>query len=123
MRRRLLCIITIVTASAVMLGGNRPVPKWQGFSHRPLDSTVNCARHVLQQFGRVSREDGERPEAGSVRLFLHAPKGGKATRPVLTTYFDGDAAFTSAFMDANDPRIADRFWHKLQDECRILEVS
>lgn len=114
MKVRFVCLITFATASVALLGGNRPVPKWQGFANRPLAATTECAGQVLGRFGRVIREDGEEPEAGSVRLILRTPTGRKSSRSLLTAYFDGDAGFTSAFMDATDYHIAEQFWRALQ---------
>jgi hypothetical protein len=104
-----------------MLHANRLVPEWQGFSKRPLGATAGCAMHVLNRYGHVVREEGAKPEAGSIRLILYPVKGSGRSAPLLTAYFDGDATFTSAFMDAADRQIAGKVWQGFWQQCGLSE--
>lgn len=110
-----------VLTTGGMLHANRLVPEWQGFSKRPLGATAGCAMRVLDRYGHVVRERGAKPEAGSIRLILYPMKNSGRSAPLLTAYFDGDATFTSAFMDAADRHTAGKVWQGFRQQCRLSE--
>lgn len=127
MTNRTIRMASIVLSAAVlttggMLHANRPVPEWQGFSKRSLDATARCAMRVLSRYGRVVSDRGAKPEAGSIRLMLHSLKHSGRSAPLLTAYFDGDATFSSAFMDAVDRRTASKVWQGFQQQCGLSGV-
>ena len=103
------------------LSANRLVPEWQGFSHRPLGNTTTCAARVLRQFGHVVRETGRRPESGLIRLRLRAASNTKRSPPILTAYLDGDAGFSSVFIEASNRHIANSAWREFKRQCGLPE--
>lgn len=119
MQSRSFLLRTLLLVIVAALSGNRPAPEWQGFSHQSLGITAECAARVLNQFGYVVREDGPKPEGGSIRLMLHTSPVANHSPLILTAYFEGNLRFSSVFMDASDHRVADAVWQGFKRKCGL----
>ncbi|KQN04879.1 hypothetical protein ASE85_07795 [Sphingobium sp. Leaf26] len=123
MSQRFLGRSAVTLIIMLLLNANRPVPEWQGFSNRPIGFTTRCAARVLSQFGDVVSETGRNPEGGLIRLMLRAAPDTKRSPPVLMAYFDGDANFSSVFMEASNRRVANAVWRGFKRQCGLPHGS
>lgn len=114
---RALRLISVATAIVFACMGNRPVPKWQAFGNRSLNSVARCTSDVFSRFGIVKWQVGNQPEAGRVRLLLIRPP--RASAAIVTAYLDGDAQFALVWMDATDPRVATAAWAAIKRSCGV----
>ncbi|WCT76588.1 hypothetical protein [Novosphingobium humi] len=119
MTARSFTLVTLTSIILLLLGGNRSIPKWQGFANISLNSSEKCAADVLSRFGQLEENKGYIPEGGVTRLFIRSFADGKRSRPTLTVSLHGNARFSSVFMDATDDKKADAAWRQLQRQCKF----
>ena len=110
-------ILVFAILALTLTTANRSVPRWQAYGNRPLKSVVRCASTVFARLGSVRQKWGAEPEAGAVRVFL-TPRQAKHG-PVVTAYFEGDARFTSIWMDATDASLARTAWRRIRSNCGV----